>query len=238
METDYWLLLALLLCAMFLSVRAGKLDIPGALTGGMLGFLIFMGAGFTGIVMIGAFFLLGTAATSWKMNYKQQLHLAEREKGKRKASQVIANAGVAALAGLMTLVMPDERVLLSVVMAASLSSAMADTLSSEMGNVYGQRFYNILSFRKDKRGLDGVISIEGTLFGITGSVIIALIYVLGFGWSMDFWLIIIAGTIGNILDSVLGASLQRKHYLNNDAVNFFNTLIAGLIAAVLRWMFY
>lgn len=237
METEYWLLLALLLSAMFLSARAGKLNIPAALTGGMLGFLIFVGAGFTGIAMIGAFFLLGTAATSWKMSYKQQLHLAEKEKGKRKASQVIANAGVAALAGLMTLFMPDERILFSLVMAASLSSATADTLSSEMGNVYGRRFYNILSFQKDKRGLDGVISIEGTLFGLAGSVIIALIYVLGFGWSMDFWLIIIAGTIGNILDSVLGASLQRKHYLNNDAVNFFNTLIAGLIAAVLRLIF-
>ena len=234
MQTDFWLVLAILLSAMFLSVRAGKLDVPGALTGGLLGFLIFVGAGFTGIAMIGAFFLLGTTATSWKMKDKQQLHLAEKEKGKRKASQVIANAGVAALAGLMSFLMPEHRLLFCLIMSASLSSATADTLSSEMGNVYGRRFYNILSFQRDKRGLDGVISLEGTLFGILGSMVIAIIYVLGFGWSMDFWLILIAGTIGNFLDSVLGASLQRRHYLNNDAVNFFNTLLAGLFALVLR----
>ena len=149
---------------------------------------------------------------------------------------MIANAGVAALAGLLTFFMPDHRHLFSLVMAASLSSATADTLSSELGNVYGRQYYNILSFQKDKRGLDGVVSVEGTLFGIAGSLIIALIYILGFGWSVAFWLVIIAGTIGNILDSILGASLQRKHYLNNDAVNFFNTLIAGLVALVLRLM--
>jgi uncharacterized protein (TIGR00297 family) len=234
MQTDYWLLLALLTGAMYFSVRAGKLNLVGALTGGLLGFLIFAGAGFTGIAMIGAFFLLGTAATSWKMNYKQQLHIAEKERGKRKASQVIANAGVAALLGVVTLLLPEHRILFSMMMAASLSSATADTLSSELGNVYGRRFYNIISFRKDKRGLDGVVSLEGTLFGIAGSAIIALIYSIGFGWSIYLWFIILAGTIGNILDSILGATLQRKHYVNNDAVNFFNTLIAAMVALFLQ----
>ncbi|MCU7551941.1 DUF92 domain-containing protein [Chitinophagaceae bacterium LB-8] len=234
MQTDFWLLLALLLSAMFLSVRTGKLDLAGALTGGLIGFLIYLGAGFTGIAMIGAFFILGTAATSWKINYKQQLHLEEMGRGKRKASQVLANGGVAALLGLMTIFFPEHQVLFSMMMAASLSSATADTLSSELGNVYGRRFYNILTFRKDKRGLDGVVSLEGTLCGIAGSVIIALIYVTGLSWSRYFWLIIIAGTAGNILDSVLGATLQRKRFINNDAVNFFNTLAAALIALILQ----
>ncbi len=219
---------------MFLSVYAGKLDVAGALTGGLLGFLIFIGAGFTGIVMVGAFFILGTVATSWKMKIKQQLHVAEKRKGRRKASQVVANAGVAALLGILTLFFPEYKALFCVMMAASLSSATADTLSSELGNVYGRRFYNIITFRKDKRGLDGVISMEGTLFGVAGSLIIALIYAIGFAWNVHVWLIIIAGTLGNILDSVLGATLQRKHFLNNDAVNFFNTLIAALVV----WPFY
>jgi uncharacterized protein (TIGR00297 family) len=234
MEIDYWLLIALLVSAMFFSVKTGKLDVAGALTGGLLGFLIFIGAGFTGIAMVGTFFILGTAATSWKMKLKQELHLAEKQKGKRKASQVVANAGVAALLGLMTVFFPEHRTLFSVMLAASLSSATADTLSSELGNVYGRRFYNILNFRRDKRGLDGVVSVEGTLFGITGSVIIALIYAIGFTWNVHVLLIILAGTFGNILDSILGATLQRKQVLNNDVVNFFNTLIAALIV----WPFY
>jgi uncharacterized protein (TIGR00297 family) len=143
----------------------------------------------------------------------------------------VANAGVAALLGLLTIFFPEHRSLFCVMMAASLSSATADTLSSELGNVYGRRYYNIVNFRKDERGLDGVVSMEGTLFGIAGSVVIALIYALGFTWSVNVLvIIIIAGTIGNILDSVLGATLQRKHFVNNDAVNFFNTAVAALIA--------
>jgi uncharacterized protein (TIGR00297 family) len=229
MYSHYWLLTALLMSAMILSVKFGKLDVAGALTGGVIGFLIYLGAGFTGIVMIGTFFILGTAATSWKIRLKQQLHLAEKEKGKRNASQVIANGGIAALTGLLIVLFPLHKAVFSVMMAASLASATADTLSSEMGNLYGRRYYNILDFREDKRGLDGVVSLEGTLFGAGGSVVIALIYALGFSWGIAVWIIIVAGVLGNIIDSILGATLQRQHFLNNDAVNLLNTLIAALI---------
>lgn len=237
MQTDFWVLIALLLSVMFISVKTGKLDVAGALTGGFLGLLIYLGAGFTGIAMVGTFFILGTAATSWKFKLKQQFHLAEKQRGKRRASQVAANAGFASLLGLMTMFFPEHKALLRMMIAAGFSSATADTLSSEMGNVYGRRFYNILSFKRDKRGLDGVVSLEGTLFGLAGSVIIAMIYAIGFGWSAHLWWIIIAGTAGNMIDSVLGASVQRRHYLNNDAVNFFNTMAASLIAWLLAAIF-
>jgi uncharacterized protein (TIGR00297 family) len=229
MYYQYWLLAALLISAMIISVRKGKLDVAGALTGGVAGFLIYMGAGFTGIAMIGTFFILGTAATSWKMKQKQQLLLAEKEKGRRNAIQVIANGGVAGLTGLLIILFPAYKELFRIMLAASLASATADTLSSELGNIYGKRFYNIIGFRRDKRGLDGVVSLEGSLFGVAGSVVIALIYALGFSWGSGAWIIILSGILGNVLDSVLGATLQRRHYLNNDAVNLLNTLLAALI---------
>jgi uncharacterized protein (TIGR00297 family) len=222
---------------MFLSVKTNKLTVTAALTGGLLGVLIFMGAGFIGIAMIAAFFMLGTIATSWKAKLKEQQGFAEVNKGKRRASQVIANAGVAALLGLLIFMFPEYALLLSVMIASSLSSATADTLSSELGNVYGKKFYNIITFKKDIRGLDGVVSLEGTLFGVAGSVIIAIIYSFGFGWNTNFFIIIASGTIGNLSDSVLGASLERKKYLNNDVVNFLNTLVAAL-AALLFFKLY
>ncbi len=42
--------------------------------------------------------------------------------------------------------------------------------------VYGRRFFNIITLKPDGKGLDGVISMEGTLIGIAGCVIIAAIY--------------------------------------------------------------
>src|SRR3954452_11012766 len=126
---------------------AKKLTIAAALTGGVLGVLVFAGAGFTGIAMVAVFFLFGTIATSWKKGYKERVGLSGINSSKRNAGQVIANAGVAAICGLLCYFFQQYTLLFRLMMAASLSSAIADTLSSEMGNVYGKRFYNILTLQ-------------------------------------------------------------------------------------------
>jgi uncharacterized protein (TIGR00297 family) len=119
-------------------------------------------------------------------------------------------------------------------MAASFASATADTLSSELGNLYGKKFYNVITLQKDIRGLDGVISFEGTMLGVLGSICIALVFSASFAFGFQFLLIVIAGTAGNLFDSVLGATLERKHRLNNNAVNFLNTAMAAVIMYILH----
>jgi uncharacterized protein (TIGR00297 family) len=213
---------------MFLSVRRGKLTTPAALTGGLLGWAIFLGAGFSGLAMLATFFVLGSWATSHRLTYKVQLGVAEANKGRRKASQVIANAGIGAIAGLLAWIFPSQAPVFQLMLAAAFASATADTLSSELGNLYGRRFYNILTFRPDQRGENGVVSLEGTALGLVGSTVIAVIYGAGFGWGWHPVSIVVAGTIGNLSDSVLGATLERKRLLNNDAVNFLNTAMAAL----------
>jgi len=233
LSTSYVILLFVVTAGMIASVRAGKLTLWGAVLGGILGLLIFCGAGWTGISLLTAFFLLGTAATSWKQGQKERLGLVEENKGKRRASQVFANGGVAAILGLINYLYPKHPELLQAMIAASFSSAAADTISSELGSLYGKRFYNILSFKTDKRGLDGVVSIEGTVAGVAASIVIASIYTSGFGWNINFLWIIIAGTAGNLIDSLLGALLERKGLLHNDVVNFLNTLAAAIVCLVL-----
>lgn len=227
----------ILLCtAAVATVVLKKLDAKAAVAAVVIGFMVWLGEGYTGIAMLATFFIAGTLATSWKMRTKQQTGLAEQHRGQRTAAQVIANGGVAALLSLLSFMLREQQPLLLLMVASSLSSAIADTLSSELGNVYGKKFYNIMNFKKDLRGLNGVISFEGTLIGIAGSILIALVYTVQAGFTIDFLWIVIAGTVGNLTDSVLGATLERKHILNNDAVNFLNTL-AGAVAGLLLYYF-
>ena len=233
MISEYGLIFFILVIAAYLSVKLGKLTVIAAITGVCLSLLIFTGAGYTGVVMLAIFFILGSAATSWKINVKEEKQLAEKNKGRRKASQVFANAGVAGIAGLLIFLFPAHTYLFRVMIAAAIASATADTLSSELGMLYGRKCYNIITLKKDTRGLNGVVSLEGFSIGIAGSILISLVYGFGFGWSINLLWIVIAGTVGNIADSILGATLERRNIIGNNAVNFLNTLIAALTAEVL-----
>lgn len=231
---EYFLVSGLLLIVMAMSVKTGKLSIPAALAGGLTGILVFGGGGYTGLVMLGAFFMLGIWSTSHRKDIKAAIFTQGPHPEKRNAGQVLANGGTAALAGLLAMVDPAHDKLYLLMMAASLASAIADTLSSELGMVYGRNHYNILTFKRDQKGLDGVVSLEGTLLGMGGAAVMAVIYSLFQGFGKESLLIVLAGVLGNLLDSLLGASLERRHRINNDVVNFLNTLFAALIVLLLR----
>ena len=231
------LVVALLGLGMLLSWRAGKLTAGAVWVGGALGLLIYLGSGFGGLALLALFFGLGTAASGWRVADKRRLGLAEENRGRRTAGQVVANAGVAGLLGLLAWQWPPAAPLARLMLAGSFAAATADTLASELGNVYGRRYYNILTLKPDTRGLNGVISLEGTALGLAGTAVLAAAYCLSAGWGMAFAYLLVAGTAGNLADSVLGATLERRGTLGNNAVNFLNTLTGALVAGGLaHWL--
>jgi uncharacterized protein (TIGR00297 family) len=230
MPDPFWLslLTASLMSAGSLLTR--KISLGGALTGGLITFLLLLAFGIPGLTMIFVFFTLGTAASVWRKRDKRALGLEEKNEGKRNHVNVVSNAGVALVCTSAALLLSDFKQVPEVMMAASFSSALSDTFSSELGNVYGSRFVNIRTFSAGKRGDDGVISLEGSLFGLGGSLLAALAYSLSVDDFGVFWLVSFTGMAGNLSDSWLGAVFQQRGLLNNHSVNFFSTLIAALLA--------
>ncbi|GAA3951098.1 DUF92 domain-containing protein [Hymenobacter algoricola] len=227
----FGLIVLLLGLGMAYSARAGKLTTAGVWTGGVLGLLIFLGSGFAGVGLLGLFFGLGSAASAWQVADKRRLGLAEANKGRRTAGQVLANAGVAGVLGLAGWYWPAQASLAQLMLAGSFAAATADTLSSELGNIYGRRYYNMVTWRPDVRGQNGVVSVEGTLLGLAGSALVAGAYCVAFGWGPAFGWLLVAGTAGNLADSLIGATLERRHYVTNNVVNLLNTLVGALTAA-------
>ena len=218
-----------------LSIASQKMDVPGALVGGLIATCLFLGGGFPMLGILGLFFVLGVGATEWKKKEKKELGLAQENEGKRSVRHAVANGGIAAIYALVG-AFADDNLMLLAMSAGSFASATADTLASELGNLYGSRYINILTLKPDTQGEDGVVSLEGTLMGAMGSLLVALC----FGWAFHAWefvgLIALAGCVGNLVDSLLGASLQRKRVINNDKVNFLSTWVAACTVLLLTYV--
>jgi uncharacterized protein (TIGR00297 family) len=125
--------------------------------------------------------------------------------------------------------------MLFAVAVAALAEAAADTASSEIGQVLGGRPRMITSFKAVDPGRDGAISLSGTLAGVVAAAIVACagMWALGGGWIL-FTVSCAGAVFGLFFDSLLGATLEERGWLNNDAVNFLSTAsAAGFALAML-----
>jgi len=233
--TEKLLLAAFLVAIMVICLKFKKLTFSGALAAGIIGLSVFLADHWRGLLLLFIFFVLSVLATSYKIDFKLKLQPQSAQPNGRTAGQVFANGGVAATCALFGILDPEHLQFYLIMMVSSLASATADTLSSELGIVYGSRFYNILTLKQDTNGLDGVVSIEGTLLGAIGAFVVGLSFA---AFSITSLLIGIAGILGNLSDSVIGASLERRGVIGNNFVNFLNTLFAAVVGLLFYLLIY
>ena len=200
----------------------------GALAGGLACFLLFAGAGPTAFATLAALFLMTWVSTRLGYGRKLARGLAERREG-RNAWQILANLAVAA-AGSVAFSATGNRVWLVAALAA-LAEAATDTVASEIGQYRRADARLITTWERVPAGTDGGITIPGSIAGLAAGLAIAAVAAVG-GMILrgQFWVSVAAGFAGMLIDSILGATLQRRVWIGNQAVNFFATLAAAALA--------
>lgn len=206
-------------------------SVSGSVAGAFVCFVLYVAAGPGAFAALVSVFGLTWIATRFGYRRKQRLGTAENREG-RTASQVLANLAAAAVfaeASALT-----GKAVFLVAAAAALAEAAADTVSSELGQAHTVEARLITTWEVVPAGTDGGISLIGTIAGVAAAAIVSGVCLLA-GLVPLKWagLSMIAGVTGMIVDSYLGALLERRRLLNNDGVNFLSTLTAAGVALLL-----
>jgi uncharacterized protein (TIGR00297 family) len=213
-----------------LGYLTASISFSGAVVGLGLGTVVWSCLDWQGYLLLLAFFVIGTGATRLGFRQKESLGLAEARRGRRGARNAIANMGVATVCALFAVLTP-QRELFVLAFAGAFAAATADTLESEIGQLWGGRPRLLTTWRPVPIGTDGGVSVVGTLAGAVGALVLA-----GLGWGVGFYggsgfvAVAMAGFLATIVESLIGATLERTGLLNNEAVNTLNTLAGALLA--------
>jgi uncharacterized protein (TIGR00297 family) len=206
-----------------------------------LGVMIWGTLGWRGYGVVMFYFLVGSAVTRIGMAEKEAEGIAEKRGGARGPENVWGSAfagticalGVAATS--LNLVAPEWKSILLLGYVASFATKLSDTTASEIGKAYGKRTFLITTLQPVPRGTEGAISLEGTLAGIVGGLLIAVVaYTLHLIGASGVVICAIAAFVATNAESVIGATLQSKFdWLTNELVNVINTIIgAGVAMAI------
>lgn len=204
-------ILAFILASMIsiFSIKMKFLDLGGTALTFLLALFFFGIGGWKWTLPILVFFVLSSLLSKIadRVNGKN-VHQIFEKGSKRDYKQVLANGGVPLLICILSAIDPIHVDWYSVYLLA-IAISTSDTWSTEFGTMFARNVYLITSFKKVEAGISGGISLIGTLGGVLGSIVIVLSSL--FFVQLDLlqvFLILIFSLSGNLLDSLLGATLQ------------------------------
>jgi uncharacterized protein (TIGR00297 family) len=241
----------------------GSLSASGATGAVIIGAVTFGLGGWTWGLLLVLFFVTSSALSRFREADKRKAAEASEKGSRRDLGQVLANGGVPAGLALASGLATSEGWLAMFI--GALATVTADTWATELGTLSRTPPRLITTGRVVAAGTSGGISVLGTLAALAGAATIGLAAGLmpnGLPWWIALLLGLVSGLGGSLIDSLLGAGLQRQGYcpscqaatearihhcgaatkltggcswLGNDAVNFLASLGGGLVALV-SWL--
>ncbi|MBI5303178.1 MAG: DUF92 domain-containing protein [Chloroflexi bacterium] len=241
----------------------GSLAPSGALGALVVGALIFGGGGLAWAISLVAFFVTSSALSHYKTRAKEPLAEKFQKGHRRDLGQVLANGGWGALLALAYAF--DPHPLLFVAFVGALATVNADTWATELGVLSQSPPRLITTLRVVPVGTSGGITVLGTIVALCGAGLIAILaafIAINGNWLLVIFVGTVAGLLGSVFDSLLGATAQaiyfcdadqketesRVHrcgnatrlirgwrWLDNDGVNFLASVFGSGVAVACYW---
>jgi uncharacterized protein (TIGR00297 family) len=245
------------------------LSISGAVAATILGTIVFGLGGLPWAVVLVAFFTSSSLLSRLFRDKKKSIQEKYAKGSQRDAIQVLANGGIAGVFVLLHVWFPGS-LWVWLAFAGSLAAANADTWSTELG-VLSPTPPRLITTRKIvDPGTSGGVTWTGTLASLGGGLFIGLLATffpaVGITESSIFFrlallgVVGLAGFLGSLVDSLLGATIQAVYYcpsckketerhplhscgtptqilrgfgwFNNDWVNALCTFVGAMIALI------
>ncbi|MCQ2592694.1 MAG: DUF92 domain-containing protein [Treponema sp.] len=208
-------------------------------------------------LLIISYVLLSIIDKVFERNIEKSVDGIHEKSGKRVASQVWYNGGVAAISIILYGITGKSAFLMGYLVA--LGEAFADSLASDVGVMSKKPPIDICTFKTVQNGLSGGVSLLGTGASTLGVILYIGIARLFIPISLiNMILLVIITLFGNLLDSVMGSRLQIKYkcekcgtitekklhcqqetlpysgfsWMNNSIVNLISNSVTALIGII------
>ncbi len=235
----------------------------GAITAWCIGFIVFRFTSVFGWIILMLFFVTATVLGLFSRRVMAHTTVSDLQKkgGTRDWVQVLANGGVAGLAALLYGISSSPHAL--VMFGAALAASTSDTWAGEAGILSRKPPVSIRTGKPVPPGMSGGVSFLGTVSSMVGSLMIALAWYGAFAvyhdaaWVFLASIIALAGIVGSLVDSLLGATVQGHYWdsqkkqitehemrdgkklelcrgirwIDNDVVNVLSNIIATVLAS-------
>jgi uncharacterized protein (TIGR00297 family) len=227
------------------SYKRQLLDTTGTAAAVVLGLIIGVLGSPAWLLVLLVYMLSSFGATKWRFQKKLEMGVAEGRRGERTWRNVVANGSppaiVAALAGLAYPLFPPGTS--GLVFLTAIAVAAADTLASEIGVLSPKVVLITHPWRRVPPGTDGGVSLLGHAAALGASWYVVLIgfavfsalapstVSLATNRSPLFLLVPIAiGFAGCQIDSLMGATLERRGVFTKGWVNFMSISLSTIAA--------
>lgn len=253
--SQFFFVLAFILFTAYAGYNFRALTRSGAIAAVFAGMAVYLGFRVEGLLLLGAFAVTSSIWSKYKSSEKEKIEDKLAKSGTRDWQQVLANGGGAAIFSMLEFIHHD--VFWVIGFAVCIASANSDTWASEIGSLSKRKPIYIKTGKRTERGTSGAISLLGSVAGLAGSLLIALLSQWLFQLNHVMTLaIFLFGFIGNMVDTLMGAFIQQVYvcgkcgletekehhcglpttklkglpFMNNEMVNFLSGFLAALVS--------